>query len=105
MLFQVLTDARKLLDSLLNYDKDNIPDSVIAKIGPYIERDDFDPAAIKKASIACEAMCMWVGAMYKYHNVAKQVEPKRQLLRQAESELAIVQARSRRALALAVTIQ
>merc|ERR1719160_1473791 len=68
---EVLTDARKMLDSLMNYDKENIPDNVIAKIEPYINRDDFDPVAIKKASVACEAMCMWVGAMYKYNTVAK----------------------------------
>merc|ERR1719498_1693244 len=88
---EVLTDARKMLDSLMNYDKENIPDNVIAKIEPYINREDFDPGAIKKASVACEAMCMWVGAMYKYNQVAKQVEPKRIMLRAAEEELAVVQ--------------
>jgi dynein heavy chain len=77
----------------MNYDKENIADSVIAKIRPYIEREDFDPIAIKKASVACEAMCMWCGAMYKYNTVAKQVEPKKALLRQAEEELAVVQAK------------
>ena len=33
---------------------------VIQTITPYIEREDFDPAAIKKASVACEALCLWV---------------------------------------------
>ena len=32
---------------------------------------------------------MWCRAMYKYHFVAKAVEPKRQALKQAEEELAI----------------
>merc|ERR1719326_2811582 len=50
----------------------------------YIERDDFEPAQIKKSSAACEAICMWVRAMYKYHWVARAVEPKRQRLREAE---------------------
>merc|ERR1719326_153863 len=86
-----------MLDSLMNYDKENIPDNVIQKIEPYINREDFDPAAIKKASVACEAMCMWVGAMFKYNQVAKQVEPKRQMLRAAEEELAVVQGRLREA--------
>ncbi|CAK9050575.1 Dynein axonemal heavy chain 1 (Axonemal beta dynein heavy chain 1) (Ciliary dynein heavy chain 1) (Heat shock regulated protein 1) (HSRF-1) (hDHC7) [Durusdinium trenchii] len=85
---QVLVDAKKLLEDLMDFDKDNIPDKVIATIGPYIEREDFDPAAIKKASVACEALCLWVRAMYKYHFVAKAVEPKRQLLKKAEAELA-----------------
>jgi len=85
---QVLVDAKKLLEDLMDFDKDNIPDKVIQTITPYIEREDFDPAAIKKASVACEALCLWVRAMYKYHFVAKAVEPKRKLLKQAESELA-----------------
>eukprot|EP00913_Durusdinium_trenchii_P024528 g23026.t1 len=85
---EILQDPKALLDRLFNFDKDNIPDRVIQAITPYMEREDFDPAAIKKASIACEALCLWVGAMYKYHFVAKAVEPKRQLLREAEADLA-----------------
>jgi dynein heavy chain len=84
---EVLSDPKKLLDRLMEFDKDHIPDSVITTITPYMEREDFDPAAIKKASIACEAICLWVRAMYKYHFVAKAVEPKRKLLAQAEIEL------------------
>ena len=33
-------------------------------------------------------MCQWVHAMNKYHFVAKEVEPKRQKLAKAQSELA-----------------
>merc|ERR1719171_901956 len=88
---EVLTNADALLQKLMNYDKENIPDAVIKKIEPYINRQDFAPVAIRKASVACEAMCMWVGAMYKYNTVAKAVEPKRQMLRAAEEELAEVQ--------------
>ncbi|CAD7963334.1 unnamed protein product [Amoebophrya sp. A120] len=89
----VLNDPKKLLDNLFGFDRDNIPESVISKINPYMEREDFDPAAIKRASVACEAMCMWTRAMYKYHHVAKAVEPKRQKLRGAEEELAVGQAK------------
>jgi dynein heavy chain len=88
---QVLQDPKKLLEDLFDFDKDNIPDRVIQTIAPYMDREDFDPAAIKKASIACEAICMWTRAMYKYHFVAKGVEPKRQMLREAEADLKICQ--------------
>jgi dynein heavy chain len=47
----------------------------------------FTPVAVRKSSVACEAICMWVRAMYKYHFVAKAVEPKRQALAQAQTEL------------------
>ncbi|KAL8439659.1 hypothetical protein Efla_004567 [Eimeria flavescens] len=84
---KLLKDPKKLLDDLLKYDKDNIPESIIATISPYIDRTDFDPKAIRKASVACEAICMWVRAMFKYYNVAKTVAPKRVKLQQAEAEL------------------
>lgn len=67
--------------------QDNIPESIISTISPYIDRTDFDPTAIRKASVACEAICMWVRAMFKYYNVAKTVAPKREKLKQAEAEL------------------
>merc|ERR1719420_1317036 len=86
---ELLSDPKKLLDMLFNFDKDNIPEKVIQQITPYIDREDFDPAAIKKASVACEAICMWCRAMYKYHFVAKAVEPKRQALAAAEADLAV----------------
>jgi len=84
---QVLNDAKKLLDDLFEYDKDNIPDKTIQLIGPYMDREDFDPVAIKRSSIACEALCLWCRAMYKYHFIAKGVEPKRKMLREAEQDL------------------
>ncbi|KAL8455649.1 hypothetical protein Emag_000471 [Eimeria magna] len=84
---KLLKDPKKLLDDLLKYDKDNVPESIIATISPYIDRTDFDPKAIRKASVACEAICMWVRAMFKYYNVAKTVAPKREKLQQAEAEL------------------
>ncbi|CAH8511378.1 unnamed protein product [Dicrocoelium dendriticum] len=83
----LLQDPGKFLDSLLNFDRDNIPDSIISKIKPYIESESFTPAAISKVSKACTSICLWVRAMYKYHHVAKNVAPKRQALRASELEL------------------
>ncbi len=61
------------------------------------------PAQVQKASKACTAMCMWVRAMHKYHQVSVMVEPKKKLLAEATAELeetmqklAEAQARSRR---------
>ena len=76
-----------LLSRLLSFDKDNIPDAVIKKLQPYIENEDFTPKKIESASKACTAMCQWVHAMNKYHFVAKEVEPKRLALKNAEEEL------------------
>lgn len=83
----LLQDPGKFLESLLNFDRDNIPDATIAKIQPYIESEAFTPQAISKVSKACTSICLWVRAMYKYHHVAKMVAPKRAAMRAAEDDL------------------
>jgi dynein heavy chain len=85
----LLGNPKQFLDSLFGYDKENIPDSVIAKIKPYIDDPKFQPAEIKKSSEACTAICSWVRAMDKYHHVSKMVEPKRLALSEASASLEI----------------
>jgi dynein heavy chain len=92
-----LSDPKKLLDDLFEFDKDNIPEPVIQKFDPYVAREDFDPVQIKKSSVACEALCMWCRAMHKYHFVAKAVEPKRRMLQDAEASLEITMTKLRKA--------
>uniref|UniRef100_A0A8V1A4F4 Dynein axonemal heavy chain 1 n=1 Tax=Gallus gallus TaxID=9031 RepID=A0A8V1A4F4_CHICK len=87
----LLQDPGKFLDSLFKYDKDNIPDTVIKAIQPYIDSKEFQPAAISKVSKACTSICQWVRAMHKYHFVAKVVEPKRKAWREAEEDLRATQ--------------
>lgn len=57
--------------------QDNIPDSVIKLVQPYIDNEEFQPASIAKVSKACTSICQWVRAMHVYHFVARAVEPKR----------------------------
>ena len=79
----------KFLDSLKEYDKDNIPAPLINRIRKnYISNPDFDPAIIKNSSSACEGLCKWVRAIEVYDGVAKVVAPKRESLDKAEQELA-----------------
>lgn len=81
---KVLSDV-KFLDSLLNFDKDNIPEEVIAKIRKdYLTNPDFDPDKMKKVSMACEGLCRWVIAMSEYDEIAKIVAPKKRALAEAE---------------------
>uniref|UniRef100_A0A669QMH2 Dynein axonemal heavy chain 1 n=1 Tax=Phasianus colchicus TaxID=9054 RepID=A0A669QMH2_PHACC len=88
----LLQDPGKFLDSLFKYDKDNIPDTVIKAIQPYIDSKEFQPAAISKVSKACTSICQWVRAMHKYHFAAKVVEPKRvRAWREAEEDLRATQ--------------
>ena len=87
---KMLADAKGLLDSMFNFDKDNIPPKIIKAVTPYIENEDFEPKKIEAVSKACTAMCQWVRAMHKYDKVAKEVEPKRQALRAAQEELDVL---------------
>jgi len=77
----------KLLDRLLGFDKDHIPDEVMEKLKPLEEDPNFDPEVIKKASVAAFGICKWVRAMIVYDGVAKVVGPKREQLEKSETEL------------------
>ncbi|KAF4023972.1 hypothetical protein G4228_016077 [Cervus hanglu yarkandensis] len=87
----LLQDPGRFLESLFKFDKDNIGEAVIKAIQPYIDNEEFQPAAIAKVSKACTSICQWVRAMHKYHFVAKAVEPKRQALREAQDDLEVTQ--------------
>ena len=67
----MLGDLR-FLDSLKEYDKDNIPAPIMKKIREkYIPTPDFNPDVIRHVSSACEGLCKWVRAMEVYDQVAK----------------------------------
>ncbi|KAH9642760.1 hypothetical protein HF086_010413, partial [Spodoptera exigua] len=82
---KILNDI-KFLESLQNYDKDNIPPAVMKKLMTTVMQDEgFVPEKIKTVSVAAEGMCKWVIAMTKYDKVAKVVAPKKQRLAAAQA--------------------
>lgn len=80
----LLANGAKLLEDMMNYDKDNISHHIIQQIEPFYNDPQFTPEIVEKASRACKAMCMWARAMYKYHQVTLTVGPKKILLRNAQ---------------------
>ncbi|XP_043287698.1 dynein axonemal heavy chain 7 isoform X2 [Venturia canescens] len=83
---RVLGDM-KFLENLLNFDKDNIPEKIMAKIrSTILTNPNFDPDKIRNASTACEGLCKWVIALAEYDTVAKVVAPKKIALAKAEAE-------------------
>lgn len=58
----MLADPAKFLESLLNFDKENIPPTVIAKIEPYIHMESFTPEQVKYLHIK-----QWAAEMF--HNM------------------------------------
>jgi dynein heavy chain len=89
---KLLGNAASFKRKLIDYDRDNMADDIVEKLATYVEMDAFTPENVRKASVACEAVCKWAHAMYVYHTVSKTVEPKRIALKAAEDELAEVMA-------------
>ncbi|KAG7311248.1 hypothetical protein JYU34_002280 [Plutella xylostella] len=82
---KILNDI-KFLESLQNYDKDNIPPAIMKKLQATVMQDEgFVPEKIRTVSVAAEGMCKWVIAMTKYDKVAKIVAPKKQRLAAAQA--------------------
>ena len=83
---------QNFIKQLMNFDKDNISDRVLKKIGQYCAKPDFDPQIVGRVSSAAQSLCMWVRAMEMYGRVYRVVEPKRQRLQAAQAQLAEKQA-------------
>lgn len=79
------------LDSLINYDKENIHPEVIKAIEPYLKDAEFEPEFIRSKSAAAAGLCAWVINIIKFYEVFCDVEPKRKALAAANAELAAAQ--------------
>lgn len=66
------------LDRLKNYDKNNIPESILRRLrNNYTNRAEFDPAIVGQKNLASKSLCLWCRAIDNYSKVAKEVEPKK----------------------------
>lgn len=83
---QIMADVN-FLKKLQEYNANNIPDSMIKKLKPYVDNKDFQPAIVEKVSKTARSMCAWVIAMNKYAEVYKDIEPKIRKRDAAENEL------------------
>jgi len=86
------------LQSLKDYDKDNIPPEIINKIrSEYISCPEFRPDLIRNISSACEGICKWVIAISVYDETFKLVAPKQAVFEAAqaklENEMAVLKAK------------
>ncbi|XP_076222913.1 dynein heavy chain at 62B [Nomia melanderi] len=83
---RLLGDMR-FLETLRQYDKDNIPPRIIQEIKTtYLTDKNFEPKVVARASSAAEGLCKWVRAVVLYNDVARVVAPKRAKLEAAERE-------------------
>jgi len=80
------------LDQLINFDKDNIDERTLSVLKKYTDDPQFVPEIVGNVSKAARGLCLWCRAIDVYAGVAKDVEPKRERLRQADQELNAAQA-------------
>ncbi|XP_031781103.1 dynein heavy chain 6, axonemal isoform X1 [Nasonia vitripennis] len=86
----VLGDVR-FLDRLMAYPKDEISDKLLKKLQEYVTHKDFQPDIVAKQSKVCKSICIWVRAIDGYAKIFRVVQPKRQRLEQAASELRAIE--------------
>ncbi|XP_032287636.1 dynein heavy chain 9, axonemal [Phoca vitulina] len=79
------------LDSLINFDKENIPESCLKAIRPYLQDPEFRPEFVATKSYAAAGLCSWVINIVRFYEVFCDVEPKRQALSRATADLTAAQ--------------
>lgn len=84
---KLMNEPKKFLESLMDYNKDSIPEKIVKKVRKYIKMKNFKPEIILKKSKAGESICKWVIAMVDYSDVMKIIKPKQASLKKAELEL------------------
>ena len=90
---------QNFIKSLKDYDKDNMSDRMLKKIGQYCAQPDFLPDVVARQSNAGKSLCMWVRAMDTYGKVYRVVAPKKARLENAQKVLAAKEAELAEALA------
>ena len=78
----------QFLDSLVNYQKENIHPNVLVALEPYLNDQDFNPDFVRTKSGSAAGLCSWVINIVKFYEVYCDVEPKRRALEEANQQLA-----------------
>ncbi|KAL0281201.1 UNVERIFIED_CONTAM: hypothetical protein PYX00_002260 [Menopon gallinae] len=87
----MMAKVDQFLDTLINYDKENIHPDIIKAIQPYLKDSEFEPEFVRSKSGAAAGLCAWVINIIKFYEVYCDVEPKRKALAAANAELAAAQ--------------
>lgn len=83
----------QFLDSLINFDKENIHANNLKAVEPYLQDKEFEPDFVRGKSFAASGLCSWVINIVGFYRVFCDVEPKRIALAAANAELAAAQSK------------
>lgn len=79
------------LDSLINFNKENIHENCLKAIRPYLQDPEFNPEFVATKSYAAAGLCSWIINIVRFYEVFCDVEPKRQALSKATADLTAAQ--------------
>jgi dynein heavy chain, axonemal len=71
-----------------DYDKDNVPPELVAKVNPILTSEDYTEAKMKQTSVAALGISNWTKAIVEYDEAMKVVKPKQIELKAAKEESA-----------------
>ena len=83
----MMAKVDQFLDSLVNYEKENIPNNVLVAMEPYLKDKEFEPDFVRSKSAAAAGLCSWVINIIKFYEVYCEVAPKRIALEDANKQL------------------
>jgi len=70
---KVELNDKQFLRRIKDFDKDNITDATLRKIGKYVSDPNFTPKLVQNVSMAAGALCQWVHAIKVYAEVYRKV--------------------------------
>ncbi|KAK3269901.1 Dynein heavy chain cytoplasmic, partial [Cymbomonas tetramitiformis] len=82
----MMADPR-FLSTLIDFDKDGLTDRQVRQVKEYMKDPKFSPEELNNISSAGAGLLKWVYAMVNYNSVAKEVNPKRRAVAEAERML------------------
>lgn len=82
----------KVLKSMQEYNKDDVPTALVEKMTPMLTYPSFSDAALKNAGKAALGIGSWVKAIIEYDNAMKIVKPKQAELKVAKETSAAANA-------------
>lgn len=88
----LLSQPKKFMADMVNYKKDQIPESTVKRVNLILNSEEFAYEKVKNASGALVAIQKWSGAMMKYHELLKIVKPKQAKVAEMKEKLKIVRA-------------
>nr|CAD7423389.1 unnamed protein product [Timema monikensis] len=83
----IMGKVDQFLESLINYNKENIHPEIYKAVQEYIHDPDFDPEKVTKQSFAAAGLCKWVINIVTFYDIYVVVEPKQKALEQANTDL------------------